>query len=454
MSTILRNKGFSRYLPICLAACFAFWTTQGFAEEDADRLERLQAQEEILAELESAHGSLNPSLVRPLRNMIEMLRELSEFERAAELQQRLLKVMETNASRQTPDWIPMLKDMVVDQVNSEETGGVSDLLQQLRTLTAARNDPVALVQTVELQAHWLLTGGAGTTHRERVDNFFEARDLLQHDYAYLIRELFDESDPENIHRMYRIALIHNQTANLLLSDYGIGSRAEHKLESFDGVSRLSKTSTSYSLGWVRAIYDALSATGDLEAQAMAKIYEGDFYVTYVTRPQDYSTTPIEKYMEGRELLREAGVSEERIALFFNRPQVVPVRRFHATLEEAIAQQEADLAAWRPEREGAIHAPLFRAWNGSAPRLMEPVSDHVFWDQPAKYFNVDMEFNINGFGRSISPVRVLSASTTDREIQNRVRRAVQGMRFRPILENNRGQRLRDVQMRVLIPRTEG
>ena len=448
MSTITRDKVFSRYLPICLAACFALWITQGFAEEDADRLERLQAQEEILAELESAHGSLNPSLVRPLRNMIEMLRELSEFERAAELQQRLLTVMETNANRQSPDWIPMLKDMVVDQVNSGDTGGVSGLLQQLRTLTAARNDPVALVQTVELQAHWLLTGGAGTTHRERVDNFFEARDLLQHDYAYLIRELFDENDPANIHRMYRVALIHNQTANLLLSDYGIGSRAGHKLESFDGVSRYSIAQMHNSLGWIRAIYDALSATGDLEAQGMAKIYEGDFF--FRGWRFRLRTMASRKYNEGRELLREAGVPEERIALFFSRPQVVPVSRFHTTLEGAIAQQEADLAAWRPEQEGAIHATVFRAWNGSAPRLLEPVSDHVFWDQPASYSHVDVKFNINYPGSVSSPVEVISVEPADREIHNRVRRAVEGMRFRHIMDNTRRRGLRDVHMRVMVP----
>lgn len=438
------------------AALTLIWSSGSLAAENPASLEQLQEQEMLLGELESAHGSLNPSLVRPLRNMIEMLREQSEFERAAEFQQRLLSVIEANASRQSPDWIPMLKGMVVDQVNSGDTGGVSDLLQQLRTLTAARNDPVALVQTVELQAHWLLTGGAGATHEDRIDNFLAARDLITNDFVYLIRELFDENDPIIVPWIYQVALIQHQTVELLLSGSGIGSRTSHKLDTYTAAKPSGSAPIhgfmQHSLNWVQEIGKIMTANGDIEGQAMAKLYEADLEF----RVRNYKlnrAVVFRKYEEARELLREAEVPEERISLFFSRPRLAPFNRFYPTLEEAIASEEMDLAAWRPEQESTIHAGVFRAWNGSAPRLIEPISDHVFWNPSSNPYQVDLRFNLNSQG-IVSSLEVLNVEPADSAIRKRVRQTVKNSRFLPIMEENRRRGVRDIHMRVLVPRAGG
>ena len=181
---------------------------------------------------------------------------------------------------------------------------------------------------------------------------------------------------------------------------------------------------------------------------MAKIYEADYSL------RTFWYKPSGKYEEARDLLRGAGVPDERISLFFSRPQLLPVSRFYPTLEEAIAQQEAELAAWRPEQKEAAHVAIFRTWNDMAPNLMEPVSDHVFWNSPSNHYQVDLKFNINSQG-SVSAVEVLDVEPADREIRSRVRKAVDKMRFRPFMEDNRRRGLRDVHMRVLVPgsRTE-
>lgn len=439
---------FSRFLALGFAACFSLWAIHGYAAGNGDRLKRLQAQEEILTELESAHGSLNPSLVRPLRNIIELLREQSEFERAAEFQLRLLAVMEANPSRQSPDWIPMLKEMVVEQVNSGETAGVGDLLLQLRTLSAARNDPVALVQMVELQAHWLLTGGAGPTHEDRIDAFLAARDLITNDYVYLVRELFEDNDPKIIPWMYRVALNHHQTVELLTSGSGIGARAKHNLDTHTGAGVPIRGFMQHSLNWMQDIGEILEANGDNEGHAMAKLYEADFEFR-VSLSNPYRPRVYRKYEEARELLREAGVEEDRISLFFGRPRLAPFNRFYHTLEEAITDQESGLAAWRPEQEVAAHVAIFHAWNNTVPGLMKPVSDHVFWNFPSSSHQVDLQFNINSQG-VVSSLKVLYVEPADSSIRKRVRRAVESMRFVPMMENNRRLGLRDVHMRVMVP----
>ena len=254
-------------LPVTLLTAWpVLWASWSLAASDEDWIGQLQAQESLLTELKAAHGPLNPSLVRPLSNMIELVWEQSEFEKAAELQERMLAVMQANSGRYYQEWIPLLKNMVVDQMSSGETGGVRDLLQALRNLNAAKGDPVELINMVELQSHWLLAGGAGITHGDRIDHFFEARKLLLGDYVYLFRELFDENDPANIPRMYRVALNHYQVAELLRAGSGIGVRARHKMEMYPGSYAYSGGRGFLWIGltWIRDIGNVLAASGDIE----------------------------------------------------------------------------------------------------------------------------------------------------------------------------------------------
>jgi len=68
-----------------------------------------------------------------------------------------------------------LREMIASRAGAGGTDGVGELLRQLRILNAAKGDWPELVHTVELEAHWLMTGGAGKTHGERIENFLRAR---------------------------------------------------------------------------------------------------------------------------------------------------------------------------------------------------------------------------------------------------------------------------------------
>ena len=454
------------------AAGLAVFAAALHAAEDAGWVGQMQAQEETLAELESLNGPFDPSLIEPLQAMIRLLEEQSEHERIAELQERQLALMRTNLGLESIELIPLLEDMVLTRIAIGEFEGVTDNLQMIRNVSANDEDPEVLLRAINMLAHWYLTGGAGDGSRRRAANFFEARELIE-DLEDAAEELYGEDDPAMVPWLYSSAMNAYQLVGLLNSGEGAGGATIRELVRHDGATRLRTSARGFSLnplwsgtvtpvieqgelvgelylrqgmGKIDDMADIFDERGNLEAQAMAMIYRADFQLL-----MDRGTA-FSRYREARELLREAGVPAERIDLFFSRPQLLPVSRFYPTLEEAIAHQEAELASWQPEQEDAIYVAPFKAWDESAPNVREPVSDNVFWEFENDYHQIDLEFRINSRG-GVSSVDIIAAEPDDRRSRRLARNAARDLRFRPAMEEGRGQRLRDVQMRVLLPRRD-
>ena len=316
--------------------------------------------------------------------MIVLLRERSEYGRVAELQDHQLELMRINHGPESEELIPLLKEMVLNGVEAGDREGVSDLLQQLRVLSSTQEDPVALLEAIELQAYWYKTGGAGQTHKQRVVSFFDAHELVD-ELEILLDDVFDAGDTSIVPWLYRVYMNRYLLLGLLNSDREVRALAREELVWREGSDALwavgrstGGTNASSTFGrWgggrfipeaqetVEKITEVLKSAGDLEAQAMATIYEADFHLL-----MNWGSA-WKKYEEARDLLREARVPEERISLFFSRSQQIPYSRFHPTLEEAIAQQEADLSRWRPAGEDAAHVAEFTAWSESVPNVRFP-----------------------------------------------------------------------------------
>lgn len=449
------------------------WANCGLpAEDNAHWLEQMQAQEEALAELESLNGPFDPSLIEPLQAMIRLLEEQSEHERIAELQERQLALMRTNLGLENPQLIPLLEDMVLTRIAIGEFDGVTDNLQMIRNVSANVEDPEVLLRAIDALAYWYLTGGAGNRDRRRAVNFFEARELIE-EVEDIALELHGENDPALVPWLYLGAMNLYQLVGLLNSGEGSSGPTIRELVRYDGGMKLRTSARGFTfnpitsntvtpvieagelvgemylreaMGKIEDMADIFEAEGNSEGRAMAMIYRSDFQLLMNLG------TAFSRYRDAQELLREAGIAEERIDLYFSRPQLLPVNRFHATLEEAIAEQEAELALWRPEREDAINVPPYTAWDEDAPNVREPVSDNAFWELAIDYHQVDVEFNISSRGR-VSSVDIVAAEPDDRGSRRYARNGVRDLRFRPVLVEGRGQRLRDVQMRVLLPRRE-
>ncbi|MXZ32786.1 MAG: hypothetical protein F4Z20_05300, partial [Gammaproteobacteria bacterium] len=212
-----------------IAAAFALmWSPGGFAASDEEWLEQMQVQENLLEELQSARGPTDLSLVEPLQAMIVLLRERSEYGRVAELQDHQLELMRINHGPESVELIPLLKEMVLNGVEAGDREGVSDLLQQLRVLSSTQEDPVALLEAIELQAYWYKTGGAGQTHKQRVVSFFDAHELVD-ELEILLDDVFDAGDPSIVPWLYRVYMNRYLLLGLLNSDREVRAIAREEL---------------------------------------------------------------------------------------------------------------------------------------------------------------------------------------------------------------------------------
>ena len=435
----------------------------GFAATDEEWLEQMQVQENLLEEIRSTRGPTDLSLIEPLQAMIALLGERSEYGRVAELQELQLELMRINHGPESAELTSLLREIVLVGVEAGDRVAVSDHLQQLRVISSAQGDPVALLEAIELQAYWHKTGGAGQTHKQRVVSFFEAHELFD-ELEILLDDVFDAGDPAIVPWLYRAYMNKYHLIGMLNSDREVRAIAREELAWREGADALwaigrstAGTNASRTAGrWaggrfipearqlITRMIDVLETAGDFEAQAMAKIYEADFELLLNW------ASAWDKYSEARELLRAAGVTEERISLFFSRPQQIPYSRFYPTLEEAIAHQESQLSRWRPTREDIAHVAEFTAWSESVPNIRSPISDHVFWNEAPSYYEAELDININSVG-FVQHVDVLAFEPENNDVRYRLRRTAEDLRFRPIMEGNRRRRMHDVHIRVLIPR---
>ena len=456
-----------------LSGSAAFLPVAGIAaENDARWLEELRGQEATLDELEARNGPFDPSLIEPIQAMIRLLEEQGEHERVAELQQRQLALMRTNLGLESPELIPLLRDMVVNGIASGNAEQVTDHLQLIRHLRAVEEDPEALLQAIESLAHWYLTGAEVNNNNQLARNFFAARELIE-EAEDAARELHGEDSPAMTPWLYAGAMNLYQLIAVINTEAGLRGPALRELFRYDGGMKVRTSARGFSYnpigattvtpviesgelvgemylreasGKIDDIGEIFAAQGDPEAEAMALVYRADFQLLLGRG------TAFRGYRDAMESLREAGVAEDRIAQFFARPQLLPLNRFFPTLEQAIAHQDAALAAWRPAAEDAVYVPPFIAWDESAPNMAAPVSDTAFWELSPDYHVIDLEFNISSRG-SVSAVDIMAAEPDNRRSRRLARDAARQLRFRPALEEGRGQRLRDVQMQVLLPRRD-
>ncbi len=461
---------------LLLFAAVALWAVSGLAAEDDTRgmdwVAELRAQEEALAEIEARGGPFDPMLIEPLQAMTRLLEERGEHQRVAELQQRRLALMRTNLGLESPRLIPLLREMVLTGIRIGAAEQVTDHLRLIRHLSAAEDDPESLLRAMDSLAHWHLTGGAADSSQRRARDFFKARELIE-EAEDVALELHGEDNPALAPWLYRGAMNLYQLVAVINTNAGLSGPALRELVRHDGGMKLRTSARGFSfnpigattvtpvvergelvgelylreaMGKIDDIGEIFASADNPEAEAMALIYRADFQLLLGRG------TAFGQYRDAIGLLREAGIAEDRIEHFFSRPQPLPADRFHATLEAAIADHEAALAAWRPQAGDAIHVPPFAAWDQSAPNMRAPLSANAFWELPPNHHAIELEFNISSRG-GVSSVEIIAAEPDDRRSRRLARDAARQLRFRPPLEEGRGQRLRDVRMQFLLPRRE-
>ena len=469
---------------LCLPAMvFAQNNTVSVSNESLRDLQRYQTQ---IEDMESEYGPFDNRLLEPLASIIDFYIEQGDFEEVAEIQTRQLSIMRTTLGFENPELIPVIRRMIEVQQALGNWDAVSDNLEHIRFLVASNfgTQSEELLLAMENQAQWLLTNFYLGEQRRQSDNFLDARDLYRDIFRLSEKVYGEESEelyPWHYKRAYSLALL----VQLLNTEDNFSGRFFNDLLRADGSFRLEygvrgagvgglydalRTTPGgrriptidrdafgrepylgegylrQGLGFINDIRDIAEDQGDLEAEAIANIYRGDFNVLM-------NASGRRQYREAQEKLVQAGISQESIEFFFSTPMPLPMPEFYSKFGDLVAYQQSILSEAPDRSEESLHLGTFRAWHENARAVQKPVSSDPLLRIGLPQFQVDLSFNISSRG-NVSGVDVVGSIPEDSRVTREGARAVRDIKFRPVYEGNRTRRIRDVQMRYLFAQEQG
>lgn len=433
--------------------------SQRFLEQDR----RIQDQ---IAELESQYGPYSPELLEPLQALAELNSGAGDYPAVSEILSRQLQIQRTELGLDHPENVTLVNTIIANNIRLGEWSDVADNLEHIRYLQGVNTDAEsdALLKAIDDQASWSQARIYLDEPRYRARNLLQAREFYE-DIEDVAEDIYDEESIEIVPWLYKRALNLYQLVAILNGGNSLSGDALQRLVREDGVSRLQLYNSRFAgglnpvfgpgnqipvldgdsligeaylreaLSLVRTITRIMEEQGDIEAQAMAQVYYGDFRALL-------GLAGSRSYRKAQELMEEAGIERQQIEAFFSQPQVIPIEKLAFTLAEATTLQQATLVPSISDEKELV--PQFIALEESAGNVQMPASFVDLWGLELPAQSVEMSLNINSRGEVSAP-EFITSNSDDKSIRRRALRSVRGLRFRPRLEAGKAVRVKDMKL---------
>ncbi|MFM1897432.1 MAG: hypothetical protein RLZZ385_2506 [Pseudomonadota bacterium] len=419
--------------------------------EDDTALQISNRQQEVieqyrsqLAELEGRLGPYDAALRETLESLADALIDAGDFDLAQGLLDRRLQLLRTLEGPENPAQLPVLEEMIANNIRRgewqdvtrhfefsawiQEQNPANDLAQRLQ----ARNDV----------AHWFLTAVSLDDPRNRIRNFTAAMEIHNR-IVFEMEDAVGKDSAALIPWLYRHALNQYRIYGFLQAEDELG------YDAFQEIQKGFLADEDYlrrALNTVKRIRDIVEQEDDLEAQAMALIYDADFQML-----GDMGTA-MHRYRQAAEKLLAAGFSQAAVDDFFATPVALPIEVYYTRLADMQAHARRGSlpdAAFGPLEADSVNLGQFTAWNESLPFLAQPATPAAAGNLELPYREVDVQFRINSRGQVSAP-EVLRAEPDQVRIRRDAMEAVRKMQFRPAIVTGRGRRVDPVVMRYRYP----
>ena len=195
------------------------------------------------------------------------------------------------------------------------------------------------------------------------------------------------------------------------------------------------------LSLINKVRDIAEQSANLEMEAMADLYHGDFYVLL------NRGTGSRDYRKAHAKFLQAGISPQRVEAVFNRPMPIPMADFFSGFSELEAYQAANLAQLQSNSTARTHVGLFTAWHEDARSILKPVTNDPLLRIDLPYEIVELNFRLSSRGKASSIKYVVERDATSADRQ--AYRALRDIRFRPAIIEGKPKRLRELQLRYLL-----
>ncbi|MDP6536795.1 MAG: hypothetical protein QGG02_10790 [Gammaproteobacteria bacterium] len=470
------NRLFNRCHSLCLCVSLVLLPLAALSQDQVtlsnDVLRDIQRYQAQLEELESEFGPLDSSLLEPLGAIAVLLSRAGAYQQVAEIQTRQMALLRTSLGLEHPDLVPMVRAIIDNQRRLGNWQEISDRLEHIRFLQAANhgNESDEMFTAIENQAQWYQTRVAIDGSTSPAHNFMKAHELYE-ELEDLAEDRFGEDSPELIPWYYKRATSFSRMVSLLNSDERWSGRMLQEVIRADGTMRLEQytprglSSNNFFFGngrrtsvlngdlligeaylrdglsLINKISDIAEQSANLEMEAMADLYHGDFYVLL------NRGTGSRDYRKAHEKFLQAGISLQRLEAVFNRPMPIPMVDFFSSFSELEAYQAANLAQLQTNSTARTHVGTFTAWHEDARSILKPVTDDPLLRIDLAYEMVELNFRLSSRGKasSIKYVVERDATSVDREAY----RALRDIRFRPAIIEGKPKRLRELQLRYLL-----
>ncbi len=460
--------------------------TAQFTQQKALYLEQIE-------ELESQFGPLDRRLLEPLEALANLETEYGDVESAGATLRRQLQITRNAFGFEDPRLLPIYNALIraaVAQGLWEEVGDTLTRRSQLlidqvdsgpQSVEAVQRTYLTAV-TLGLQADWLVQQLAFLPTRDAVSTFFEAREIEDriNDLARDSLESLESGDgPLDLDTFaqwarvaYRQALSDTSLVQMLNAGGGFAYDSVDYLTRRQGLAAMQKLSSPglggrlssgplnrvpmlengdpIGIGYLRDSYftvrrldtqleqwlesesaaDSQSRERALEMLGMLRIAKGDFQII------QQRGSGIREYKQAQELLRQAGIEQQAIDVYFARPVRIPAQELVLSFDENPA-------------ETCIASTT--ALSESLPSVPQPKINDASLQLALPSVDLSLQFDVSRRGRATN-VKLLEEfeDKTMERLARTVRRALRDQQFRPVVIEGRTRRAREQCMTIRVP----
>ncbi len=439
-----------RYFLIVLFFTITF-SVRAAEETDSSVGQSIQQTEQIelylqqIAELETEFGPFDHSLIEPLNILSDLYTEIGNLVEANTILNRQIQLLRIAEGPDTFSQVPVVESQIVNNVRMNDLEAATNNFENIQFvyLQNPESTTIQKLQAMDQLRHWHFTALNLGEKIDRINHFRISRAILD-DMLQIAEDELGEESHKIIPYLYKAAIEKYHLLTYLFSHDELGANAYEDIFEMEAIQPTDYLRQGYEI--VKDIREIIQQSSDIEADAMAAVYEGDFRMLLGIGLAQRS------YREAMELFGEAGKSEQEIADFFSRPIVLPETEYYYTMEDAIAAQNASGYRYIRGEEGndpVVHLGNFVAWNESLLNAAKPTPPEVLLDLEMELHRADLRFTI----RSRGDTRIPDAESSEPDtVQAKVdaQDALKMMIFRPRFRGNRWRRIEDVTITYWYP----
>ena len=423
----------------------------GQSASSLDSLDELALSRVLLNDQQDRFGALDPRLLEPLEQLVDMLMQQNQFDEAHVMLDRAMQIDRVEDGLYTEIQRPLLEKKIENFANRGDWQSARENMEHLLWLYTNKSlqiDQVLIADLLELSR---LHRRALAEDNSALQGFhFRQSSRIRWLALGVAETLWGRTDERLVPIIYeQLRQFHLQTVALWQG--GTTSYSLRQVAPGSGILRdRSEVNESYYLTGIGLIDNMFSIYSDSESPkpeviAMTNVYLADWHILF-NEPQAATETYRQAYQE----LLVSGVDATLANELFSQPLVIPDTEFYSSVEAAVAAQRSRVVT---VGEGNSDAYLsFSEWSAALPNVRSPIPRNATDNEVANSIFALFSFSLAGvntvsrwyshrFSSTVSMIQqaeLLSHYWQSPSEEIRLIEKLNGLTFRPRLVDGRPQ----------------